>query len=121
MPELVIGNRRYHLVKRIIVRLELRTADAEHEIIAEAESICRAGDKFNERLGTILAFRGLMRELGRHLKMKGLWHLKASRASTWAQAWPWINGVKRPVVKMRKQSAIAKALAAQNNKTPEKV
>lgn len=105
MPQITIGDKRYHLVKRVIVRLELREANDDHDILSQGESVCRAGDKFSERMGTIWAFRNLMRQLCHERKLAGVWFPKDQRAAAWRQALDWINDIKKPRVKMRKKNA----------------
>ncbi len=120
MPQLIIGNKRYHLVKRITVSLELRTADDSHEIMADGESVCRAGDKFSDRMGTIWAFRNLMRGFYHTRKLAGIWFPKDQRTAAWKQALDWINGVKKPRVKMHKKGGRTGLLGVDSGSAREK-
>lgn len=88
MPQITIDGKKYHLVERVIVSLELREMNAGHAIITTGQSICRAGDKFDRLLGRKLAFKELMSACVLAGK-------KEDREYAWDQFFNWARGVKK--------------------------
>jgi hypothetical protein len=67
--EIQIGSTKYRVVFRHIIRCEIRTREARSEVVAEANSICRPPDVFNEREGKVRSFRKCFNALRRSRKL----------------------------------------------------